>query len=110
MRLLSITIMLLLTACANLKDDKGTTVVSGYSFGRDVARTRHLKASFSHPLTTFDIQIVQQYNSWLASFLVPGMTELELDETLSSASNVQGFLTGLAKVGGTLLSATEKLL
>ncbi len=100
----------ILASCANLKDDKGNIVVSGYSLGRDILRNRKYKAVFNHPLTVGDILIVQEYNSWLAGFLVPGMTEVDLTETLSSSSNVKGFLEGLAAVGGTLIDGASKAL
>ena len=110
MRAILVLLIILLPACANLRDDKGNTVVAGYSFGRDIARSRQYKATFSHPLTLEEIYVVHSYSPWVSSFLIPGMTEIEINEVLSSSSNVEGFLTGLAKIGGTLVSATESIL
>ena len=102
--------ILLLTACADLKDEHGNTVLSGYSFGRDIYRLRDIKATFDHPLTTMDIAKVETVNSWLAQFLIPGMTTLEFKEVLSSESNVEGALHGIAEVGGTILNGATKVL
>lgn len=111
MRTITLILMsFILVSCANLKDEKGNIVVAGYSIGRDILRNRHYKAVFDHPLTLDDIVTVETYNSWLSGFLVPGMTELDITETLSSSSNVKGFLEGLAAVGGTLVNGASTVL
>ena len=108
--ILCILCLVVLTSCADLKDEQGNTVVSGFSFGRDIYRLRDMEVEFDHPLTTEDIDKVRSINSWLSRFLIPGMVKLKLKEVLSSTSNVEGALHGLAEVGGTIINGASTVL
>ena len=97
MKKLILIICLLLVGCQTMTDGEGNVIMKSVGFARNGKAGLFLKGKFAEPLTTNTIALAGKE---IKPYLVPGMTEIEVNKTFASESNIGSAFSGGAEFLG----------